>query len=178
MAKVKLRWFQDIHFAQKGELGEAIAKAYVLEQVREKAHLLDSAFTDSGARVYDRQNNDDTRITVTYADTGDDVEWIPDFQVQLTEDIGFREREQRREERDDDARKVAAQKELYAEVKTSKSRSYPSDKIDENQKEVARYLALQDNTIVIAVMVTLRAGSILIHTYQMEESGEWEQVSL
>lgn len=178
MAKVSLRWFRDIHSEQKGELGEAIAKAYVLEKLRENPERLHTVFADLETRVYDSQFDSPPRVSIKYADSEEDIEWIPDFQVEVQESISFEERERRREAEENGFPHPEISKDLYAEVKTSKSRSYPSDKISQNQARVAQYLASLDDTIVISVMVTLGEGEIGIHTYQATGDDDWEKIEL
>ena len=178
MTKIKPRWFRDIHSEQKGEVGEAVAKAYILEQIRKKPDILYPDFANCEIHVYDSQGDNRARITIKYADTGENIKWVPDFHVQIKEKISREERSRRRDEDDENAQGTISRKNLYAEVKTSKSRSYPSDTISQNQTEAAEYLARQEDTVVIGVMITLRKSGIRIHTYRMTENGEWKKVQL
>ena len=176
MAKIRLRWLEGISSRARGEVGEGIGKAYLMEKLPEQIELFDEELADCELRVYD-SNGTNNEVTVEYADTDRRVGWVPDINFSLTEHIDLEERKARRESQDrrEDVRRS---RDVYAEVKTTTRRGYPSDKISDNQSEIAHHLSLQDDTIVIALLITFNVRNLRVHTYQMTEENKWEQVKL
>lgn len=163
--RIDIDWIAELPDKAKGRIGTAIAESYLIERISQNPHLLHPDFTNCEVRIW---NKEDGLEGISYLDvTSEEQEtltWIPDVEFRVREPWN-------------DRGSSRIDKKVFAEVKTSTTPRTPASRIPENQTKLAHLLTQDQDTIVLAALLTITTDGIDIESYMMSD-GNWSEIDL